>query len=206
MDKTLKDPLANVREIRLALVKRHTRNLSSTRVNSWCACVKFGERYCSPQPIFKNSVVYRIRRSFLTKKDETTGKNIIWYKNETWRTVCWERVNQDRLKAFKIRLGNPEPEPIPIYKEREKKGTKLQDLSPEQKRARNNLQTQLGVYRRRLEDYNNRPGPHSTQLQEAILRCGNRISILKSQIDDTLNTPVEGVMSEVQKQLLAELT
>jgi hypothetical protein len=202
-DRITPDPLSNIREMRLAVVKRHTRNLSTPRVNSFCACVKFGERYCSPQPIFKNTTIYRIRRSFLTRKDPE-GISRTWYKSEAWRIECWQKVNEDRLKIFNLQTGNLVPEPIPIDKPRVKKGSKLQDLSKEQKKARGNLQTKLGIYQKRLVDYETRL-LGNPKLNVPISNTKAKILLLKGEIKGTLVLEPERELSDEVKELMEQL-
>lgn len=200
-----KDPFLNVQSIRVVLIKRHTNNLSAKRINSWCVCAKYGERLCSPQPIWKNTPVMRVRKSFLTRTDGETKEKTIWYRNETWRIECWETINRRLVEEVLREAGNPKPERNPGPRVRKNTGTKLQSLSPKAKQERNNLQTQLGVYKRRLAEYQSRENP-SDRVGKAMLSCRARIKILTSKIEQTLVPEPEGVMSELQEQLLKKLT
>ena len=184
---TTKSILSGVKRIELTHQKRHTRNLSTKRTNSYCACTNYvGRQLCEVGPIKKGEIIIAIKRvsNYYIDSD---GVPITWYKRERWRLECWSEALRLESVTYQLNNGVVIEEP-PVQVKSKKQISKAHGFTPEQMTSRKNLQSKRSTLNTRMAEYKARPTRTPT-IDKAILTIDSQLEV----INRALELPQNGV-------------
>jgi len=177
----LRSVLNGVKRIELSHQKRHTWDLTTRRTNSFCACINYvGRKLCGVAPIKKGEMIIAIKRvsNYHLNKD---GETVIWYKRERWRLGCW--IEALRLEGVSYQLSNNiVVEERPKRRVAKRQVSKVHGLTPEQMRARKNLQSKRSTLLSRLADYRIRP-VQTDRVRDSMATIENQLEIISKQLE-----------------------